>query len=265
MPKKTITKHEIIQSNSGTISWPIDEWVDLYSITTDGATVLSEDLIISATGDSIDSVEYLIHYNADLDFNNNTFTVFGETFPSSFQDTPCWIRAIYIDDEWKVNIYPSFSDLPLLTGDMIIDSSIDGRKISDGSITDTKIKDGDILPASLGGRLDKVLLVVPVSFDAGETANNSVSIPFNCTIDTVRWEVTKVIENTDNGTLGLQIDGVNMAPSSITINAGSTINATGLQVINGSNTLDAGQELRLVTSKTTPGGKLLLTVVLTRI
>jgi hypothetical protein len=112
-------------------------------------------------------------------------------------------------------------------------------------------------------------IILPVSFESGEQAFNRIYIPYNFHIHEVLYNVTKAIAGTDNATIDVYVQGNQTTFTSgtpITIAASSGIGTNGAGVNPLTNyTGISGNHIDFITSKTTPGGKALLTVFLERV
>ena len=128
----------------------------------------------------------------------------------------------------------------------------------------TTIQAASVDVAMLSGTLTKEVFVIPVSFQAGEQANNSFVIPFDGTIDDLTSYVTLALAATDDATITAQIGGVAVTNGQITLNASSALNTSDSATPTALNVFAAGDRIDLVGAKTTAGGKALVSVTVTR-
>ena len=284
MPRTLIIQDTELTAGGGTVNLSVDDYADQYRLFSGGAVTLTSSYTIQPSGTVENGMLYEFHYVADLDFDGNTLTIFGTSIPADLESVEMYIRAYYNGTAWEVTLASSFGDLPLITTSMVTDDNITNAKMAEDSVGRSELIDGDILPIALssnavttvkianaavtaeklGGTLDKEIFAVNVSFEAGEQGNNSIIIPYDCTINSIRWDVQKVIEASDDATVTPQIAGVGTTPSLVTVAAGSGISATGSLSLTSANALSAGEVLKLASSKSTVGGKVLLTVTVTR-
>lgn len=112
----------------------------------------------------------------------------------------------------------------------------------------------------------KEILVVPISFNSGEVgSNNKIFLSFNGDVDLVTYTVTEDIESSDNANVQIWSGGVLINNCNITILAGTAQNTTDSRdPVGAFNGLTAGFYLEFRTTKTTPGGKILVTIHYTR-
>jgi hypothetical protein len=113
---------------------------------------------------------------------------------------------------------------------------------------------------------------VQVSFEAGELGSHEVIVPYEGTIVNIGTCVVGAIEATDNGTITTRISSSFGGASSpvtngvLTILAGDGVGTTQQQAPTGGNVFgnNVSNALVLNSSKTTPGGKVLVSVVIQR-
>lgn len=105
-----------------------------------------------------------------------------------------------------------------------------------------------------------IVFIVPVSFESGEQSINAFYTPVNCVIDTVRCCVTKDIAGTDDASVAITgNDGSSPFLPNLTITQGTVADTVLASAISGG-TLPAGTMTYVQGSKTTPGGKCLITI-----
>lgn len=282
MPNYNYIKTITISSGGGTTNLPIDSSFSRYSV--EGTATLAASVVIQSSGTPATGTEFRIFYNAELDFNGNTVTIFGLTVPVELQDKKLEIVSSYDGTRWNTKILVDFDDMPFIEGSMIVDDTIETAHIQDDAVTESKIaddaitknkieadavttvkiEDGSVTVAKLYSTVKKEVLAIPVSFEAGEQGDNTISIPYDFKITSVRYTVTKVIAGTDNATITMYINGTLTVPNSISITASTAVNSTASTTVTASNTGSADQQVKFVTAKTTAGGKALLTINLER-
>lgn len=108
------------------------------------------------------------------------------------------------------------------------------------------------------------IIVVPVSFEAGEQCNNSILAWYPGKIIAVYTSVTKALAGTDDGSLVVKINSTTIQNGNINMGTGSALNSETQTTSSADNTFAYLDNIKLVTSKTTAGGKALVTLVVER-
>jgi hypothetical protein len=271
-----------LTNGGGTLNLPVTDPYTVYRIT--GVVSLSGSWTIQASGTPVEGDEFRILYEARATLGVNTITIFGLSIPQELAAEDLEIYAYYNGSGWDTKILVDFESLPFITGSMIendtieeanivddavtenkiLDASITKDKIAADAVTTSKLEDEAVTVAKLYNTIREEVLIVPVSFESNEQGDNTISIPFACTVNSIRYTITKAIAATDAASITLYINGVLMTPNSISIPASTVINSTAVTSVTANNTVTAGQQLKFTTAKTTAGGKALLTVNLTR-
>lgn len=129
----------------------------------------------------------------------------------------------------------------------------------------TTISLGGILVSHIETALKTEVMTVPVSFEAGEQCKYFIKIPFSCTVIGMLAACTKAIAATDNGTITLvNAAGVGMTTGVITFTASDPLETMYSVTPSANNVVAAGDLIRVVTLKTTAGGKALISLTLLR-
>ena len=283
MPRRLSIEEVEIQAGSGGITLSVDDYVDTYRLYTSGAVTLTSPVTISETGTAQLGMEYLFYYQADLNYDSNSFTIFGQAIPEDLEATACWIRCYYNGSAWEVTITASFGTLPLVSTAMIDNLSIttakyaalsvdrsalaatvvDASKIDTSAVINAKIGPNAVTIDKLGGTLAQEVITIPVSFETGEQSINSFTIPYDCTMSSIRYIVTKAIAATDDATISSTIGGVSTSPATITIAASTVIDTSAVTAYSLAS-VSAGDIINMTSAKTTAGGKALIALTLTR-
>lgn len=241
-----------------------------------GAVTLTSNWTIQPTNTPTDlkGMESIIEYEANLDFNGNTLTIYGTVVPASLQAVKFTAHCLYDGSAWKVKFKPDFAGSEFIATDKLEDgavttakiaaTAVDSSKLASASVTASKIDTGAVEVAKLETKLKKEVLVVPVSFETGEQTTTKILFNHAATIDSCYFTVTKAIAATDNAGVSFNIMGVAMTPASTVITASTAIGTVGTVTFTGTNNIASGNTLEITTSKVTPGGKLTLTFNLTR-
>jgi hypothetical protein len=118
--------------------------------------------------------------------------------------------------------------------------------------------------STVGAVLDSKTFTV--SFETGEQCNNRFKMPFAGTVNGVYAVCTKAIAGTDAGTIVLKnAAGTTMTAGTVTFAASDPLETAYTVTPSANNSFSAGDILYAVTSKTTAGGKVLLTITYNRV
>lgn len=109
------------------------------------------------------------------------------------------------------------------------------------------------------------VITLDVSFESGEVGDFKVKLPYACTVTEIYAYAYKVIAGTDAGTIVPKDNGgTTMTGGTITFAASDPRGTAYTSTPSANNTFTAGQLLTLTTAKTTAGGKVLVSVKVTR-
>lgn len=109
-------------------------------------------------------------------------------------------------------------------------------------------------------------MVLEISMESGEQANNTIEMQNDFSIDSIYVEVIKAFAATDAGTIVPKINGTNITLNTpISIPASTAINTTYNHTCSSGNTGTSGDILSFVAAKTTAGGKARITVKWTKV
>lgn len=273
-----------ITSGGGTINLPVSESYTLYRFYTSGTVVAAGNWTIQSSGTPVLGTTYRILFDGTLTLGSNTLTIFGLSVPDTVATEDFEIIASYDGSAWKTKVLMDFEDIPYISTEMIEDTAITTDKITDlnittgkiadsgvttakianSNVTTAKIADANITAAKLDSTTKKEIVMIPVSFESGEQGNNSFIIPYDFSIDTIRYDIKKVMAGTDAGTITPTINGLGTTPSSISIAASTAVDTAASTTLTADNTGTAGQVVILDTAKVTAGGKALLTITISR-
>lgn len=132
-----------------------------------------------------------------------------------------------------------------MSGDATIDAL--------GALT---IANSVVTPAKSSTALKTIILTYPFSFESGEQGLIAYKPNIAGTLTQARIVTQKAIAGTDDGTVVLQISGTIITGGSFTVVASTAINTAQINVLTANNTFNpASQNLEIVTSKVTAGGK----------
>jgi len=126
------------------------------------------------------------------------------------------------------------------------------------TISNNEVAANTLQPSKLTAVHRTLREYISASFESGEKGTNYHYMPYKGTIDEIKIRVTKLIEATDDGTVEFQDDSGN-SMGTVTITKASAY-GTGFSLTPASNnTFNPGDEIRVITTKTTAGGKLDIT------
>jgi hypothetical protein len=235
-----------LTAGGGTQNLPTISPATLYIV--QGTTTLTSNWTIQSSGTAVVGMQYNIKYEATIALDGNTITVFGTTMPSTLVDKSCEITAYYDGTDWEVNFI-----LDLNENGAIPITVIEGASVEDKT----------------------EFINILVSFETGEVGNYfTVHLPFRdgFALKAVYMSCIKEIEATDTANVSFfpTTDLINP----FTYSGGGSLNLVGDTTItygerlftNAMHPLEyAGPDKILcLASKTTPGGKALVTIEIVR-
>lgn len=109
------------------------------------------------------------------------------------------------------------------------------------------------------------IVTILMSFETGEQTATTIYFPYAVTINKIRGIIMKALSGTDNGTItgansvGASANGVITALASAALNTEYSVTPTT------NNTVAADSYYKLTSAKTTVGGKILVTLEITKI
>jgi hypothetical protein len=149
-------------------------------------------------------------------------------------------------------------------GGSLVSASL-GFSELDGEIALAQIPDDEITAAKLANTLLDEVITIPVSFEAGEQCNNRFKMPYAGTLVEMYGVVTKAIAATDAGTIiAKNAAGTTMATGTLTFAASDALETAYTATPSTNNTFAAGDILYLTAAKSTAGGKVLVSLKVTR-
>lgn len=138
--------------------------------------------------------------------------------------------------------------------------------IANSAVTTVKILDANVTPAKLTTELKTEVLIIPCSFESGETGALTYIIPFACSVTAIRAVASKTIAGTDAATVVLKDNsGTTMTVTTpISFAASDAFGTAYSSAVTANNTFTAGQVLTVLTAKTTSGGRANLSLTVLR-
>ena len=215
-----------------------------------GASSLTSNLIIDLdTTGAVAGDEFFISYQAQIIEGAFEVRIEGGTtyiFTTSQALIGGWLITAYFDGaDWNLAIAPD------IAGSFF---QLESKYILDGAIT----------PAKLAGDGAAELITFPVSLDdTDELGDHKITMPFAGTVIGIDYAISKDIQAANDGSIVAKDNtaGV-MATTSIT--GGSAIGTIFSESPTVNNTFVAGDILTFTSSKSTVGGKVLVSLKLTR-
>jgi len=151
-----------------------------------------------------------------------------------------------------------------VTENKIQDDAVTESKIVDGAVTNDKLAAGSISIDKLDATLNKDQVVVPISWETGEQGLFSVKMPA-CTVNDIFISVNKEISAGDDATFLPKNDaGTVMSNGTIDLPASTPFGNNFTSSPTGDSSFAEGETMKFETSKTTPGGKGIVTVTYTK-
>lgn len=140
----------------------------------------------------------------------------------------------------------------------IANDAITTAKILNANVTTAKLADANVIPSKVNADLRRFVLTREISFETGEQGLYRILLPGKCKLLTPVVRVTRALAATDDGTIELQnAAGTTMTGTAgtITIPAATAFGSQYSGSITGNNTFASLEQIRIVTAKTTAGGK----------
>jgi hypothetical protein len=258
-----------ILNSGGTVSLPVTDPYVLYKFKSNGSTIMTNNYVIESSGTPSLGDEFRIWLsNVDLDITTNAteIYIFGSQIYQFLLNgvTDLYIISIYNGTSWDTIVNVDFSKQTFIDGAQINFQTIENSNLKRDIIDNSLIDDEAVTVDSISTSLREEIMTFPISFESGFQGNNTITIPYNFTLNKITTCVTKVISGADNGSITPLINDVATTPSSISISAASPLNTIVTTNLVSGNDGNANQTIKLITSKLTPGGELLVTLSLSR-
>ena len=240
MPKQITSQSITLNASGGTIALDVTSPTELYIL--NGMVTLLSNVVIDAdvsNGAPYTGLQYEFLYQAyvDITTNNTHFFVFGTELTQKQCQTQSTITATYNGSGWDVRIMPDFEETGFISNDML------------ESGPSTKYE----------------TLIIPVSFEVDEICDNTIFFGYDCHLVKAFYTVTKEIEATDNALIQFKSHQTPYTVyDSFTIADGTPVNSTDTLTFTPGIDFSANDGLRIKTSKSTPGGKALVTLIVSK-
>lgn len=204
-----------------------------------GTGTLLANYVIAASGTLDKGRTHIFYYNATVNKGSYNFNILGNNLSETQLNRESTITAVYNGSSWDLNITPN-------------------------SKSENWISINDL--QSQGGN---EVLVVPVSFEASEKCVTYVYLPYSCYIRKMMFSCTKALAGTDNGLIHVDDSTYATTIYDMTIPLSTPLNDQTIEPavdylfeITGG---DTNRWISLETTKTTSGGKGVVSFVLERI
>ena len=242
MPIIHSTEELTLTAGGGTLN--LDTTIPVRFYIVKGTATLTSNWTIQPSGTAIEGMVYEFKYEADIDLNGNTITLFGTTIPETLVDKTHQITAYYDGTDWQVNFALNVDE----------NGSLPKEIISEYNVADKQ-----------------EMITIPISFETGYLVKHKVFFPFtgNYTINSFTVSVVKTIEASDDASLKFYkadaATAMTIATGSYAIPAGTTSTTDAGGGVFTSNTAHAEPAYIYVeTAKGTPGGTALLYLKITK-
>lgn len=234
----------IALSTSGTVTLTVNT-DEVYQNVTGIVTLVGAYTIAFATTGAVAGDKFYVQYNGRATLSGNTLTVGGISLSDSQALTGNFVIVGYYDGSaWNSYLIPNLSG-------------------SGWQLEAVCIAAGLITVAKLETNLHQEVLTVPVSFETGEIGAYKIEMPYPGSIVKISAYVTKLIEATDAGSITVTDDS-SATMATITMSGGTAIGTGVTDAPTTNNTFVATDVLTFTTAKVTVGGKVLLTLQITR-
>lgn len=239
MPIINLQEEIALTAGGGTVNLDVLSTSALYVIT--GTATLTSNWTIQPSGTPLIGTTFIFSYEANIDLDGNSITIFSKTLPPLLSDKTHKIEATWDGSNWEVNFIPDIS----VTG------TIPPTALSNYNVSDKE-----------------EIITVPISFETGELGKQLIFFPYESGFDIhgVFMAVTKTIEASDPAYITFYEDnGITVMTttlgSSVEIDAGS-VSSSPIEVpsvdFTSNVSHNSGTYIQVGTTKTTPGGKMLL-------
>lgn len=195
---------------------------------------LSSNYTIAASGTYFEGNSFVFYYKAIVDKASYNFNILGTNLTDLQLSRESTIEAVYNGTSWDLNVLPNTKSAGWI------------------STTDSPLIGNDL-----------VLMTYTISFESGKQGNNSIYVPFDFALNDAHYCVTKAIAGTDNANIEIFTNGVSRGVT--TILASTVINTVAQCTISDNTGDSGGSYMQTRGVKTTPGGEVLLSLILERI
>jgi hypothetical protein len=204
-----------------------------------GNGVLSSNYTINVSDTPTTNDTFTFYYKATVNKATYNFNILGTNLTDTQLNRESTIVAVYNGVSWNLNVQPNTKSTNWIT------------------VNDLQNQGGN------------EVLVVPVSFEASEQCSTYVYLPYSCYIRKMMFSCTKALAGTDNGLIHVDDSTYSTTIYDMTIPLSTPLNDQTIEpavdylfeIAGG----DTNRWINLQTSKTTTGGKGVVSFVLERI
>ena len=100
-----------------------------------GTAVMTSNWTVNSTGTAYEGMLVNIRYEATMDFNGNTMTIFGLSIPATYQAKSFTVQAYYNGSSWDSWFAPSFTETAVLNTAQIVDGAVTSVKIANANVS----------------------------------------------------------------------------------------------------------------------------------
>jgi hypothetical protein len=137
--------------------------------------------------------------------------------------------------------------------------------ISNSAITTAKIANDNVTVSKVETNLKFELITIEISFESGELGDFKIKLPYSGTVSDIYAYANKAIAGTDNGTIVPKNNGgTTMTGGTITFAASDIRGTSYTSTPSANNSFSAGEILTLSCSKSTAGGKAIVSIKIIR-
>jgi len=242
MPIIHSTEEITLTAGGGTLN--LDTTIPVRFYIVKGTATLTSNWTIQPSGTAVEGMVYEFKYEADINLNGNTITLFGTAIPETLVDKTHQITAYYDGSDWQVNFALNVDE----------NGSLPKEIISEYNAADKQ-----------------EMITIPISFETGYLVKHKVFFPFtgNYSIDSFTVSVVKTIEASDDALLKFYEDdattAMTIARGTYNIAAGATSTTdVGGDIFTSNTNQGEPAYIYIETVKSTPGGTALLYLKITK-
>lgn len=249
-----------------------------HQILTGSATLIGA-YTIQGAGSPADGDEFIIENRATADYDSNVVTVMGIVIPELLEDKLWTVTAVYDGPlgAYRSTLAVDYTETVHIIAAMLAADSVTLVKILDTiftadasgrakfavnfvnqslmallSVGTPELIDDSVTPLKGSDESNTELLVVDhISFETDEIGDHKIVIPYNCTVVTIDYYASKLIEVTDDGTV-IAKDNAAATMATTTVTGGTAVGSgPGTETPVANNTFSEGEVMTFTTSKVT--------------
>lgn len=162
-----IINEQQLTPGGGTINISVDSEFTLIPLI--GSATLTSSWTVQSSGTPKKGMKIVVAYDATLNFNGNTLTIFGLNIPSFMQAIPFNVEAYYNGSAWVTRLKTDLAASEGVSGDSIVQNTLNGNRLVAASVALTKLAnltEGSIIignnsniPTALDIKTDKGIII----------------------------------------------------------------------------------------------------------